>query len=402
MGLLERLAELVSFDTRNPEGDEKPLVHKLARELGALGAAAVEEIDVGDHSYVYARFGAARPTLLLNAHVDTVPANTGYSTPPHILVRRGDRLHGLGACDTKGAIAAILEALAARGPIAPNVGVLFSGDEERGGSCIRAFLDSEAARGLTQAVVCEPTRCRVGVLFSGDEERGGTCIHAFLDSDHAVGLTHAIVCEPTGLRVGVRHRGIGAATATLEGPGGHSSRVDGIVNPIAALARAAVALDDWREAERHRGPAGFEGLCLNVASLEGGLAFNVVPTRATLALSLRPAPGADLGALLAEAERRVRAACAPHAVTWAVEAENPPFATRALGGFAPYLGPAAASAVDLAFWTEAARVAERGIDAVVYGPGDIAQAHAADEFVTIAELESARATFAHVLQAAAR
>ncbi|HSZ82509.1 MAG TPA: M20/M25/M40 family metallo-hydrolase [Polyangia bacterium] len=362
MGLLERLAELVSFDTRNPEGDEKPLVHKLARELGTLGAAAVDEVDVGDHSYVYARFGAERPTLLLNAHVDTVPANTGYSAPPHILVRRGDRLHGLGACDTKGAIAAILEALAARGPLVPSVGVLFSGDEERGGSCIRAFLESDAAHGLTHAIVCEPTRCRVGV----------------------------------------RHRGIGAATATLEGPGGHSSRVDGIVNPIAALARAAVALDDWREAERHRGPAGFEGLCLNVASLEGGLAFNVVPTRATLAMSLRPAPGADLGALLAEAERRVRAATAPHAVTWTVETESPPFATRALGGFAPYLGPAAAGAVDLAFWTEAARISERGLDAVVYGPGDIAQAHAADEFVTIAELESARATFAHVLQAAAR
>ena len=365
MGLLERLAELVSFDTRNPEGVEGARGHKLARDLQALGAAAVEEVEVGDHSYVYARFGAERPTLLLNAHVDTVPANTGYSAPPHILVRRGDRLHGLGACDTKGAIAAIVEALAALAPAARakvNVGVLFSGDEERGGACIRAFLDSEAARGLTHAIVCEPTSCRVGV----------------------------------------RHRGIGAATATIEGPGGHSSRVDGLVNPIAVLARAAVALDDWRAAEKDRGPAGFEGLCLNVASLEGGLAFNVVPTRATLALSLRPAPGADLAALLAEAERRVRAATEPHAVAWQIETQSPPFATRALSGFTPFLGPAAERAVDLGFWTEAARLSERGVDAVVYGPGAIEQAHAADEFVTIADLESARATFAHVLEAAAR
>jgi acetylornithine deacetylase len=363
MGLPERLAELVSFDTRNPEGDEKPLVHKLARDLAALGAAAVEEVDVGDHAYVYARFGAERPTLLLNAHVDTVPTNSGYSSPPHILVRRGDRLHGLGAADTKGAIAAILEALAARAPDRqPHVGVLFSGDEERTGTCIRAFLDSDAARGLT----------------------------------------HAIVCEPTGCRVGVRHRGIGAATATLEGPGGHSSRVDGIVNPISVLARAAVALDDWGISERDRGPAGFQGLCLNVASLDGGLAFNVVPTRATLSLSLRPAPGADLAAVLAEAERRVRAATAPHAVTWKVEAQSPPFETRALGAFAPFLGAAVEKAVDLGFWTEAARLSERGIDAVVYGPGVVEQAHAADEHVTIAELETARTTFAHVLEAAAR
>jgi acetylornithine deacetylase len=365
MGLPERLAELVSFDTRNPEGDEKPLVHKLARDLATLGAADVEEVDVGEHAYVYARFGAAaRPTLLLNAHVDTVPANSGYTSPPHVLVRQGGRLHGLGTADTKGAIAAILEALAALGPARANVnvGVLFSGDEERGGTCIRAFLDSEAARGLTHAIVCEPTRCRVGV----------------------------------------RHRGIGAAAATLEGPGGHSSRVDGLVNPIAVLARAAVALDDWGAAEKLRGPAGFPGLCLNVAGLAGGLAFNVVPTRATLSLSLRPAPGADLGALLAEAERRVRAATAPHPVAWKVEAQSPPFATRALAEFAPYLGAAVEQAVDLGFWTEAARLAERGIDAVVYGPGAVEQAHAADEHVELAELETARAAFARALEAAPR
>src|SRR4051812_17000250 len=219
MPLVDRLAELVSFDTQNPNGEERPMVLRLGAELRGLGATTVEEVEVGDHAYVYARFGGDAPTLMLNAHIDTVPANSGYSSPPHLLVRRGDRLHGLGAADTKGAIAAILEALAARNAErALSVGVLFSGDEERNGACVRAFLDSEAARGLK----------------------------------------HAIVCEPTGCRVGVRHRGIGAATATLEGPGGHSSRVDGLVNPMAVLARAAVALDEWRDAEKDRGPAGFE------------------------------------------------------------------------------------------------------------------------------------------------
>jgi acetylornithine deacetylase len=365
MGLPERLAELVSFDTQNPDGDEGPLVHKLAADLAALGADAVDEVAVGAHAYVYARFGAAPPTLLLNAHVDTVPANSGYSTPPHLLVRRGSRLHGLGAADTKGAIAAILEALAARkaarGGRAVNVGVLFSGDEERTGMCIRAFLDSEAARGLARAIVCEPTGCRVGV----------------------------------------RHRGIGAATATVEGPGGHSSRVDGLVNPVAVLARAAVALDEWRESQRAVGPAGFEGLCLNVAALDGGVAFNVVPTRATLKLSLRPAPGADVDALLAEAERRARAAVAPHALAWEAEIASPPFATRDLAAFAPIFADVAAAPLDLAFWTEAARLSEHGIDAVVYGPGRIEEAHAADEHVEEAELEAAQALFARALEVTA-
>ena len=81
-------------------------------------------------------------------------------------------------------------------------------------------------------------------------------------------------------------------------------------NPLAVLARVAVALDDFGREHLGKGPAGFEGIQLNVAALDGGIAFNVVPTKATLAFSLRPAPGAGVDELLAEAERRVRAATA--------------------------------------------------------------------------------------------
>src|SRR3982751_5795233 len=137
MALSDRLAELVSFDTQNPDGEERPLVLRLGAELRALGAAAVEEVDVGDHAYVCARFGSLAPPLLLNAHVDTVPANAGYTSPPHLLVRRGERLHGLGSGDTKGAIAAILEAFSS-GPVRRPGGLFFSADQERGGACIRA------------------------------------------------------------------------------------------------------------------------------------------------------------------------------------------------------------------------------------------------------------------------
>ena len=89
MALAERLAELVSFDTQNPDGEERPLALRLASELKTLGARTVDQVDVGDHAYVYARFGQELPRLLINVHLDTVPANTGYTSPPHLLVRRG-------------------------------------------------------------------------------------------------------------------------------------------------------------------------------------------------------------------------------------------------------------------------------------------------------------------------
>lgn len=368
MSLVARLAELVSFDTQNPSGDERPLIEALARELGALGAASVEILPTGAHASVYARFGAraaGQPRVLVNAHVDTVPANSGYSAPPHTLVDGGERIYGLGTADTKGAIAAVLEALAtvqAAGRAVANIDVLFSGDEERSGSCMRAFLR-------------EPTL--------------------------TAGVTRAIVCEPTGCAVGWRHRGIGAAEATVISPGGHSSRADTLPNPIALLARAAVALDDMGRRYRGHGPAGFEGLCLNVASLEGGLAFNIVPTRATLRMSLRPAPGGDLPALLAEAEAAARAAVAPVALEWTIANANPPFQTRDLAAFQPLLGAPTTQPIDLGFWTEAALLSEAGIDAVVFGPGRIEQAHAADEFVARAELELAHRTFVALFSAEA-
>ncbi len=365
MSLVSRLTELVAFDTQNPSGDERPMVRALAQQLTALGASAVEVHDVAAHAFVYARFGAGRPRLLVNAHVDTVPANSGYTAPAHTLVERDGRLHGLGAADTKGAIAAILTAIA----------------------------DVRAAGKAPEDVA---------VLFSGDEERRGTCIRRFLaDSSLAAGLERAIVCEPTGCAVGWRHRGIGAAEATAFSPGGHSSRADLMPNPIALLARAAVALDDMGKRHRDQGPDGFKGLCLNIASLDGGLAFNVIPTRATLRMSLRPAPGADLPALLAEAERTARAAVAPATIDWAVINENPPFQTRDPAAFEALLGTRARDPIDLAFWTEAALLSAAGIDAVVFGPGRIEQAHAADEYVERTQLETAHAAFVKVFSSKA-
>jgi len=181
------------------------------------------------------------------------------------------------------------------------------------------------------------------------------------------------------------------------GPGGHSSLADRMVNPTAVLARAAVALDDLGVAYRQRGPEGFPGICMNVAGLSGGIAFNVVPARATLTFSVRPPPGMAVAGVLAEAEACVRQAAAPHTVAWTVVSDRPPFQTGDLDSFAAVVGTRVRQPVDLGFWTEAALLSERGIDAVVFGPGDIAQAHAADEFVPIADLESAHAVFVNVL-----
>jgi len=356
----DRLAKLVAHDTRNPGGDERALAEHLATELGALGASHVEVIPAaGGHASTYARFGDQAPAVILNAHLDTVPANAGFTADPRQLVRRGRRLHGLGAADTKGAIAAILQALA----------------EQRAAG--------HAPDGIA-------------VLFSGDEELTGTCMREFLASPRRLGLARAVVCEPTDCRVGVRHRGVFAARVTATSTGGHSSLADQVPNPLTALARAAVALDELGRRYRHAGPEGLRGLGMNVAALEGGVAFNVIPALASLTFSLRPPPGFDLEPLLAEARRAIDAATAPLATTLGHVAANPAFATRALDDFRPWFDDC--GVLDLPYGTEAGQFVEQGIDAVVFGPGRVEQAHAADEYVDAEMLERAVAVYARILR----
>jgi acetylornithine deacetylase len=347
MTVPELLAELIRFDTRNPGGDEAALATLLYGRLRALSADEVDLDRVGNHAYVTARFGT--PRLLVNAHIDTVPDAPGWSRSPHEPYIEDGKLYGLGSCDTKGAIAAILTAI----------------EEVRPKDTL--------------------------VLFSGDEEHGGSCMRAFLSSGRAKGLERAIVCEPTGLRVGTRHRGVMAFSAETTGEGGHSSRADTLPRPLAVLARLAAAIDDWGQKMLAVGPEGFKGMCTNVADFRGGVAFNVVPTRAQLLWSLRPPPGTTLDSMVAEMQALI-----PSGVTMQTTLRNPTFATRELGAFRKLLRFDAP--VDLGFWTEAAMLSEAGVDAVVYGPGDIARAHAPNEFVPIDQLEAARAAFVEMFR----
>jgi len=351
---VEILAELIGFPTQNPTGDEVALCERLAALLDERGAdrAVVVEVprDAGRSGYVYAQFG--EPRLLVNVHIDTVPPNTGWTRDPHRAEVTDDRVIGLGSADTKGAIA-----------------------------CVLCALETARPDG-------------VGVLFSGDEELGTTVVPVFLASERAAGIERAIVCEPTGRAAGVRHRGVGAYRASYRGLGGHSSGADHMPKPIVTMAQLAIELDAMSRRWLSEGPDDMKGLCTNVASLDGGVAFNVVPDAASLTWSVRPPPGFDAARFAAEqadAARRVDPAIAVEQVL-----EHKPFETRDVEPFRALLGERVSGFVGLQFWTEAAVLSEAGIDAVVLGPGSIEQAHSADEWVSVDDLAWAEELFTHV------
>ncbi|HTL39061.1 MAG TPA: M20/M25/M40 family metallo-hydrolase [Kofleriaceae bacterium] len=362
----ELLAELVAIPTHQagPDGkggNERRLCDHLAPLLRERGA---DEVIVGDAkrtdgspgAYVFARWGT--PRRVINAHVDTVPANAGWSRDPWKPHIEGGKLYGLGSADTKGAIAATLVALDAQRPT------------------------------------------NAGVLFSGDEEAGSAVMHEFLKTPHATQIKEVIVCEPTARTAGIAHRGVIGQLATVTGEGGHSSKADFMPKPIAKLARLAVRIDDLGRQRLHTGPTGMRGICMNVAAIHGGVAFNVIPQRAVLEWSLRPYPGFDREAWDSSVAAAINDVDAEEWIARGLPSRPPegerdqialstpidhaPFACDKL---ADAVRPFVKSVGSLDFWTEAALYQAHGIDAIVIGPGDIGTAHAADEFVPLDDLD---------------
>ena len=357
----ELLSQLIRIRTHQPGadgvgGNERALCDHLVPLLLKHSPDEIVIVDVkrgggGPGAYVFARWGT--PARLINAHLDTVPPNAGWTRDPWTPSIKDGRIYGLGSCDIKGAIAATLVALERTPP--KNVAVLFSGDEEHGTACVAHFLASPRARGVT----------------------------------------HAIVCEPTGRRAGIAHRGMWAYRARLRGPGGHSSKADHVARPIAKLARLAVALDDLAIARINEGLADMKGLCMNIAALPGGIAFNVIPAEAELVFSLRPWPGFDRAAW--DAWLREKIAAIDPAIELTLEVDHAPFACADASSVKRMVEGHVTSFGSLDFWTEAALYQAAGIHSIVVGPGDIAQAHSPDEFVTTDDLAWAIDVYARVL-----
>lgn len=369
--LVQTLDALIRFPTTNPGGDEPALARFLHQQLAAsrpstLELVTLEGSDRKPRAYVFAFWGI--PKRIINVHLDTVPPNTGWLQSPtepkrcaNPKTQQGDGIMGLGACDVKGSLAAVLVALQRMGKPPQNRGVLFSGDEEADGICVPHFLASPWAQDLQQAIVCEPTQCQIGI----------------------------------------RHRGYLVMTFTLSAcDGGHSSLADHTPSPMAAACTLGAKMRAWA-LEQAKAQAGhsFAGHCLNIAHIDGGVAPNVIAQNAVLTVSLRPPPHAD-PATIAELLAQQARSWLPRSIdmSHAIDLIHPPLpGNGAIQDFAD-LWPSA-QGVDLAFWTEAALFAQAKISAVIYGPGHIDAAHAANEWVSLDALQTACDVFGRALDA---
>ncbi len=357
---IELLSRLVAFDTVSHRSN-LALVDFLCEYAKGARAERVPSPD-GKKANLVLRFGPDEGEgLTLCGHMDVVPAEEdGWRSDPFKLRAEGDRLFARGACDMKGFLAVALNlAVEARGLRGPLV-LVFTYDEETG---------TVGARDLVER----------WPLVKTLPER-------------------AIIGEPTELRVVRMHKGHVRVRVTLHGVSAHSALPHLGRNAIEAAARVLVSLRGLRHRlEEAKGPnaAHFPEVpyvTLNVGTIRGGVAANVVPDRCVLEIGARPLPGMDVG----EVVEQVRAAVANAAgdAPWELEipAESPALLLDAASPLHSTLCSVVGQHGDasVAFATDGGWLARAGLQCAVFGPGNIAVAHKPNEFLTRSDLAGAR------------
>ena len=362
---LEMARTLVRMNTVSRESN-LALIDFIRAELELHGVASRLTFDDDRRkANLFATVGAGKPAgVIVSGHTDTVPWDgQDWSVDPLGAELRDGRLYGRGSADMKGfiglALAQVPAFLAADLPFA--VHLAFSYDEEVGGFGARKLIADMREAGVT------PLACIVG--------------------------------EPTGMIPALAHKGVYRWRCCVRGHAAHSSLTPQAVNAIEVGARVIGKLADmsarWRDEEPRY--AGFDVPYStgSVGVIEGGIADNVIPEDCRFHYEFRNLPGSDVAAMQGEVrayaetlEPAMRAVDADAGIRFETICEMPAFLASA-DDPAVLLAQrlAAADTTTLvAFGTEAGLFQRAGVPTVVCGPGHIAQAHQADEYVSLAQL----------------
>jgi acetylornithine deacetylase len=373
----EMIAKLVGFDTTS-RNSNLPLIEFVVDYLKQHGVAATLVHNAErSKANLYATVGPAKPGgIVLSAHTDVVPVDgQDWQTDPFRVVEHGGKLFGRGTADMKSFPAVAL-----------------------------ALLPEFLARGM---------RIPLHIALSYDEEVGCLGAPSLIAHliEHGPKPEAVIVGEPTNMAVVDAHKGIRAFRTTVRGHEVHSSQTHRGVNAIECAAELIAYLGSLGREMQERGDATarFDPpyTSVHVGVIEGGTALNIVPRLCRFAWEYRPLPGSDEEEIIARFEKHVEANVRPRLKARAAEAD----VTTERGAQVPTFhaaegSPARTLALKLAgqnataavsYGTEAGLFEDRALATIVCGPGDIAQAHQPNEFVSLEQVEACTRFFRRLM-----
>jgi acetylornithine deacetylase/succinyl-diaminopimelate desuccinylase-like protein len=362
------LRDLIALPSVNPaflaQGDARAGEWRIADFLASLAAKCGLPVEFQEvfpakggqraRSNVIVRLepaARAKKRIILAPHLDTVSAE---SFQPR--VERG-RMYGRGACDTKGSVAAMFAAV---------LEMAASGERPR----------------------------ETEIMFVGlmDEENGQEGSRAFARS--AIKANLAIIGEPTELKVVTAHKGDLWLKLVTKGRAAHGARPELGDNAVHQMARVIDLLETkyQRELKKRRHPV-LGSPTINVGAVHGGTQPNIVPDRCEIQIDRRTVPGETDNAVQREILTFVRShgskvqlINSKTSPCMALETDpNLPVVRE----FTKLAGQTRPLGVD--FFCDASIIASGGTPSLVFGPGNIAQAHTVDEWISLRSLKGATA-----------
>jgi acetylornithine deacetylase/succinyl-diaminopimelate desuccinylase-like protein len=369
------LRELIALPSVNPAflPADDPLAgeHRVADFVASLGAKAGLSVDFQEvapgRRNVLLRLtppGRIRHRILLAPHLDTVGSVDGSLEIFQPTLANG-RVWGRGACDTKGCVAAMLTALfdvAAAGSRPAQTEIVFAG-----------LIDEENQQLGSRALSRTRLKADLG-----------------------------IVGEPTRLEVVTAHKGDVWARIETRGKAAHGARPDLGVNAVRAMARVVELMEDDYAAELARRPKHplLGGPTINVGMIRGGSQPNIVPDRCIIEIDRRTVPGETAAGTKREIETFLRKHGVKSTLVDMKGVIAPPLETDPnlpwVQNFLAATGRRETHGVT--YFCDAAILALGGIPCVVFGPGDIAQAHTAREWISITSLQRGTALLKRFLE----
>jgi len=362
--VLDLLKEFVATNSVNPTlgrgPGESTLSDLVFNRLTGIGGLEVRKQPVADgRSNVIAILtgsGSGR-SLMLNGHLDTVGVD-GMTVEPFKPLLENGRLHGRGACDMKGALAAMIGTL-------------------------KSLVDSRV-------------RLRGDLMFSAvvDEEYKSIGVNKLVEEYRA---DAAVVGEPTQMRVATAHKGFVWIEIETKGKAAHGSVPEKGVDAIVHAAKVVSGVEKLKEELERRVHRLLGAPKIHTSTIAGGTDWSIVPERCLLRLERRTLPGESAASVMGEIEgvlRTIKEEDADFNATARSPYDVPPLETQrdekivqllqqtlveVTGKQAPIIG--------LPYWTDGAVLAElASIPTCVFGPGDIGVAHSGDEYISVEDV----------------
>lgn len=358
MDAIDLLEQLVSFDTTSPPGNERSAAIFLAEVLKSYGFhCEVQELGNNRANLIAVIGEGAGPELMLNGHLDVVPAHGQWRSNPFVMTRENGRFYGRGTSDMKGGIAAMCEAA-----------IRIS---QKGG----------------------PKKGRLKLLFVADEECSNLGTMKYLEVYGA--SDYAIIGEPTGLEIAIAHRGVSRNYVDLHAPARHAAL------PAAerdSIEKAGLSIWAVKRLNRELSAMSHEVLpppCISITMMHGYEKDNVVPGTTRMLLDFRILPGMSQQ----QAEKLIRNGLRKSGLTDCSIIPHFYMPGGELPSDNPFVGLCLEERKRL-FQSESRPQAfgasceqcffvGHGIQTLICGPGNLTQAHTVDEFLEEGQIREA-------------